>query len=99
VLHLPGTGREIMADQTREEIDAKIAAAEARGDTKIARLESKIDLVLTKLDDVTKDYRSLRANIWTAGLIIIVVIIAVIIAVAALFSAFFNVGAHGSCSG
>lgn len=64
-----------MTDQTREEVDAKIGAAEARGDTKIARMEGKLDLVLSKIDgvrseltDVRADNRSTRANQWLIGL-------------------------------
>ncbi len=39
-----------MSDPVTQATDAKIAAAEARTDTKIVRLEGKIDLVLEKLD-------------------------------------------------
>lgn len=84
-----------MADQTREEVDAKIAAAEARGDTQIVRLEGKIDLVLSKIDSlntaltsVRDDYRSIRTNIWIVGL----ALAAIIIAVAALFPPYFGAG-------
>ena len=38
-----------MADQTREEVDAKIEAAEARTDTKIERLGAKIDVLSTTI--------------------------------------------------
>lgn len=37
---------------TREEMDAKIAAAEARGDTKLANLNGQLALIAEKLDDV-----------------------------------------------
>lgn len=86
-----------MVEPTREEIDAKLRASSAEADTKIARMEGKLDLVLSKLDgvnsrfdDVRDDYRSTRANIWVVGLGILVAIIGV----AALFPVFFGIGAQ-----
>lgn len=80
-----------MSDLTREEIAAQIAAAEARGDTKIVRIEGKMDLVLLKLDasiagseairrDVKDSERSLKANAWVifAAIIGVVAIIATV---------------------
>jgi len=46
-----------MAGPTREELDAKLQAAAAETDTKIARLEGKMDLVLLKLDHVLEGNR------------------------------------------
>jgi predicted transcriptional regulator len=43
---------EPMSDMTREEIDAKIAASEARGDTKFAHVDGRLDAVIGKLDDL-----------------------------------------------
>jgi hypothetical protein len=83
-----GYSGETMPEITREEISAKIEAAEARTDTKIARLEGKIDLVISKLDDVRSGQRATVANIWVVGLGIMVLIVGV----AALFPAFFNMG-------
>jgi hypothetical protein len=79
-----------MPDLTREEIDAKLAASEARTDTKIARLEGKLDLVLSKLDDVRNDNRGIRANQWVIGFGLALLIVAI----AALFPAFFGIGAQ-----
>jgi hypothetical protein len=52
-------------------MDAKIAAAEARTDTKIVRLEGKLDLVISKLDLINESYRGVKegqraviTNIW-----------------------------------
>ena len=63
----------------------KIAAAEARTDTKIARLEGKMDLVLTKLDasiagsesirrEVKDSEKAVRANAWVIFGALVVVI-------------------------
>jgi hypothetical protein len=52
-----------MSDPTREEIKAEIAAAEARGDTKIARMEGKLDLVLSKLDHSNEYFTQVRTDI------------------------------------
>jgi hypothetical protein len=76
-------------------LDAKIAAAEARTDTKIMRLEGKVDLVLSNLSNMTSkfdalrdDNRAVRANQWVIGLGLAVLIVAV----AALFPVFFSIG-------
>lgn len=95
-LPLATKGRK-MAEPTREEMKAEVALAEARTDTKIARMEGKLDLVLSKLDhsnsrfdDIRSDYRTIRANIWVVGLGLLVAIIGV----AALFPVFFGMGAQ-----
>jgi hypothetical protein len=67
---------------------AEIAAAEARTDTKITRIEGKLDLVISKLDGVREDNRSTRANQWVIGFGLAVLIVAV----AALFPVFFDMG-------
>jgi len=77
-----------MSDMTREEVQAQIAASEARGDTKITRFEGKLDLVLAKLEDVNENVRSSKANQWVIGLGLAVLIIAVV----ALFPVFFGMG-------
>ena len=56
-----------MSVPTREEIQATIAASEARGETKLARFEGKLDLVLTKLDDVKEDGRNIRKEVKEDG--------------------------------
>lgn len=84
------SGVDDMADQTREEVDAKISASEARTETKIARLEGKLDLVLSKLDHVAEDNRSTRANQWVIAFGLAVLIVGV----AALFPVFFGMGAQ-----
>jgi hypothetical protein len=80
-----------MATPTREEINAEIAAAEARTDTKIVRLEGKIDLVISKLDaaniinaairqEVRDSRRAVIANAWVifAAMVGIVAIVATV---------------------
>jgi hypothetical protein len=80
-----------MATPTREEINAEIAAAEARTDTKIVRLEGKIDLVISKLDaantinaairqEVRDSGRAVIANAWVifAAMVGIVAIVATV---------------------
>jgi hypothetical protein len=74
-----------MTDQTREEVDAKIAAAEARTDTKITRLEGKIDLVISKLDTVLEDGRSARSNMWLIGFGLAALVVAIWVAVPSIF--------------
>jgi hypothetical protein len=77
-----------MSDISREEIKAHIDASEARGETKIARLEGKLDLVLSRLNDVNENVRSSKANQWVIGLGLAVLIVAVV----ALFPVFFGMG-------
>ena len=88
-----------MSDVSREEIDAKIAASEARTETKITRLEGKLDLVLAKLDSAREDNkqqfasakddsRAIRSNQW----MIAFGLAAIIVAVVALFPVFFGIG-------
>jgi hypothetical protein len=67
---------------------AEIAAAEARTDTKIVRMEGKLDLVLSKLDGVREDNRGTRANQWIIGVSLAVLIVAI----AGLFPVFFGIG-------
>jgi hypothetical protein len=87
-------------------VDAKIAASEARGDTKIARMEGKLDLVISKIDamnirfdDARGDAREARAtahsdNVATRANIWLAFfgIVAVIVAIYALFPTFFDMG-------
>jgi hypothetical protein len=73
-----------MADLTREEIQAKIEASDARTDTKIVRMEGKLDLVLQTLqstrDEARDNRRAIIANAWVifAALVAIVGILAAV---------------------
>jgi len=49
-----------MSDQTREEVDAKIARSKAEIETSLARFEGKIDGFGIKLDAVEKELKSIR---------------------------------------
>jgi hypothetical protein len=89
-IDLPKESARVMADMSRDEIKAEIALAEARTDTKIARMEGKLDLVLSKLDGVRDDYRNTRSNQWVIGLGLAVLIIGMV----ALFPVFFSIGAQ-----
>jgi hypothetical protein len=75
---------------------AEIAAAEARTDTKIARLEGKLDLVLSKLDAVSENTiatrrevkdseRAVKANAWVIGIGMLAVIIALLFGLPSIF--------------
>jgi hypothetical protein len=73
-------------------VDAKIAAAEARTDTKIVRLEGKIDLVLSKLDSISQTYKDVReghrsviANIWIVFAALAAIIIGAVAAAPVIF--------------
>lgn len=70
---------------------SEIAAAEARTDTKIVRLEGKLDLVLSKLDayntnvgEVRRDVSESRRAVITNAWVICATIVAVIIGLAAI---------------
>ena len=52
-----------MAGPTREEYDAKLKTVAAETDTKLVRLEGKMDLILSKLDVVREDNRQLRNDV------------------------------------
>lgn len=47
---------------TREEVDAKIAASEARTDTKFAALIGKIDVLIARMDQFELELRQLRTD-------------------------------------
>ena len=66
-------------------VDAKIAAVEARTDTKIVRLEGKLDLVLSKIGDVREGQRWVVANIWVVFAALAAIIIGSIAAAPAIF--------------
>lgn len=79
-----------MSELTREEMKEAIGAAEARGETKIARFEGKLDLVLSKLDDVRQDNRTTRANQWVIAFGLALLIVALV----ASFPSFFGIGSQ-----
>jgi hypothetical protein len=81
-------GDRAMSDLTREEVKAQIDASEARTEVKIARLEGKIDLAISKLDSLRDDNKVVRTNQWVIGFGLALLIVAV----ATLFPAFFSIG-------
>lgn len=62
---------------------------QARGDTKLARMEGKMDLVLVKLDDVLESGRATRANGWVIGFGLAGLIVAIVL----LFPVIYDFGA------
>jgi hypothetical protein len=86
-----------MADQTREEIDAKLAAVEARSETRFVELSGKVDRVLDAVDQANMSYirssRELRDEIqavksdnkFTRTTIIVTVIASLLAGLAALW--------------
>lgn len=58
----------VMVDQTREEVDAKIAASELRGQLLASEITSKFQLISQKLDDVRQGQRT---SLWgTIGAVV-----------------------------
>jgi hypothetical protein len=86
----------IMSDPTREEIQAQIAASEARGHTRIARLEGKIDTlaatVVGKIDALQNDLHKSDSYNRDTRLITIATIVAAAIAVGGLVVAMATYG-------
>jgi hypothetical protein len=93
---------------SREEMKAEIGLAEARTDAKIARMEVKLDLVISKIDelnvrfeDARTDAREARTlarsdNAATRGNIWFVGLglAVLIVAVVTMFPIFFSIGIH-----
>jgi hypothetical protein len=99
--YLVDEGSNEMAAPTREEIDAKLAASEARMETRAAISDGKLDLVLAKLasigekmDDVRSDNRTTRANIWAVCAIVVTTIVGMAALVIAVAPAAFTIGAQ-----
>lgn len=72
------------------EVDAKIAASEARSETKIVRLEGKLDLVLSRMDGIGRDMDNIRHDIRSSRATVIAVVVAVGIGIAALMATMFG---------
>ena len=77
-----------MTDLTREEVQLRIENSEAKNDTKIVRIESKLDLVLSKLDAAKADNLAIRTNQWVIAFGLALLIVGVV----ALFPVFFGIG-------
>ena len=80
-----GSGSDKMTDISRDEVDAKIALSNAQTDTKFARLEGKLDLVLSKMAEVQESTRATRANQWVIGTALAVLIVALAFGVPTVF--------------
>lgn len=59
------------------EVDAKIAAAEARTDTKFAEMMGELRLINQKLEHVEKSTAGIRLNIWLAAATAVGLVVAV----------------------
>ena len=71
---------------TAGEIQAQIAASEARGKANLARLEGKLDLVLAKLNDVQEGSRRTRNNAILIGVSLALLIIVGVAGALAIFA-------------
>jgi hypothetical protein len=80
------TENRIMSDPTREEIDAKLAAVEARTETRFTELNGKIDRLADSISVLRSDIADVKAdNRYTRWTIIVTVIASALAAIAALW--------------
>jgi non-ribosomal peptide synthetase component E (peptide arylation enzyme) len=87
------TESRIMSDPTREEIDAKLAAVEARTETRFTELNGKIDRLADSISALGSTVASLKSDIadvkadnrYTRWTIIVTVIASALAAIAALW--------------
>ena len=90
------TGKSPMAELTREEIDAKIDKSNAQTETKIVRLEGKIDtlsaVLVGKIDSLKEDIQKTDNYNRDSRLIIVASIFAAVIALGGLFVAMMTFG-------
>lgn len=77
---------------TREEIDAKIAASEARTETRLAEMNGKFDLILSKIDSLHGEVVRTEGRVETAKWTMIAVFIAAVFAGAGLLASGIGVG-------
>lgn len=68
---------EAMNDITREELDAKLAANEARMDARLERFDKDMRQVVSDFRLEVQPLKSLKANIWSSTAFIIASVIAV----------------------
>jgi hypothetical protein len=93
------SGSEDVSDSLgRSEIDAKIAASEARMETKIVRLEGKIDALIGLSTTISShqdaNASSLKTNIWAATAIIVATILGLFAIAATIGPSAFSFGAQ-----
>ena len=86
-----GTSGDMSDERDRELTDQKIASAEARTDTKIVRLEGKLDLILSEVvnsrkesEKAQEEARSTRADARTTRTLVVTTAIATFLALGAL---------------
>jgi hypothetical protein len=73
-------------------VDAKIAASEARVDTKFAQLIARLESMDSKLTRIEADNLRTRSTVRTTGFTIVSIILAVLALTFAVFSQSFNLG-------
>jgi hypothetical protein len=81
-----------MADLTREEVQAKIEVAEARADTKIARIEGKLDLVLQAVEGSRSEARDNRRAVISNAWVIFGALIVVLATMVTILPTFLDMG-------
>jgi len=82
----PGVVEDPMSDTpTRAEMDAKLGQISAETDTKIARIDGKLDLLLSKMGEVVESGRATRANQWVIATALAVIMVALGFGIPALF--------------
>ena len=78
-----------METNSRDVAAAMIDASEARQDTKFSKLDGRLDLLLSRVDEFSRcvdcmhdnirdDHRSTRANIWVVALGLSILIVTVV---------------------
>jgi len=77
-------------------VDAKIAASEARVDTKFAQLIARLESMDGKLTRIEADNLRTRSTVRTTGFTIVSIILAVLALTFAVFSQSFNLGSKVS---
>lgn len=77
---------------TREEIDAKIAASEARTDTRLAEMSGKFDLMISKIDSLHNDLSRTEKRVENAKWTMVAVVIGAVLAGAGLLASGVGIG-------
>lgn len=85
-----------MSEITREELDAKLAATEARMDARLERFDKDMRQVVSEFRLEVQPLKSLKSSLWTATAAIIGSVVATAVAVASLSFGAFDSGRETS---